>query len=53
MSKEKQYKTIEEMQIYYICKALRKTKGHREKAATLLGITPRTLYAKINLYQLK
>ena len=53
MKKQLPYKTIEEMQIYYICKALKKTKGHRENAAKLLGITPRTLYHKINLYQLK
>lgn len=54
MSKEKQlpYKTIEEMHIYCICKALKKSKGNRKEASKLLGITERTLYSKINLYEL-
>ena len=55
MSKEKElpYTTIEEMQIYYICKALKRTKGKRKKAAELLGITERTLFTKISLYELQ
>jgi len=50
--KEPPYTTIEEMQIYYICKALKKAKNNREKAAKMLGISPRSLYTKINLYEL-
>lgn len=36
-----------------IIDALKKTDGHREKAAQLLGITPRTLYNKIKLYEIE
>lgn len=50
---KKPYTTIEEMKIYYICKALKKTKGNIKKAAPLLGITERTLHTKIIEYEIE
>ena len=46
-------KKLEEVEKYYIQRALEVTKGNREEAATLLGIGERTLYRKIKEYQLK
>ena len=37
----------------FICKALEKHKGKRKDAAKELGISERTLYRKINEYQIK
>jgi transcriptional regulator with PAS, ATPase and Fis domain len=48
-TKELPYKTIKEMEIYVINKAL--DKAHTKKAAAvLLGITEKTLYNKILTY---
>ena len=38
---------LEEVERYYTEKALELTKGNREEAATMLGISERTLYRKI------
>ena len=37
--------TLQELKHYLISKALEKTKGNAEKAAKLLDITSRTVYA--------
>ena len=46
-------KKLDEVEKYYMQRALEVTKGNREEAATLLGIGERTLYRKIKEYQLK
>ncbi len=46
-------KPLEEVEKYYLQRALEVTKGNREEAAHLLGIGERTLYRKIKEYQLK
>ncbi len=46
-------KKLEEVEKFYIQRALEVSKGNREEAATLLGIGERTLYRKIKEYQLK
>ena len=38
---------LEEVERFYIEKALELTQGNREEAATMLGIGERTLYRKI------
>lgn len=45
--------SIEEYEKAIIQKNLEFVNGNREKAAELLGISPRTLYRKINEYQLR
>lgn len=44
---------IEEVEKYYIARALELTGGRREETAKLLGIGERTLYRKIKEYDLK
>jgi transcriptional regulator with PAS, ATPase and Fis domain len=44
---------VEEMEKELIRKALEHTEGNRKKAAQLLGIGERTLYRKLDKYQLK
>jgi two-component system response regulator HydG len=44
-------KKLEEVEKYYIQRALEVTNGNREEAARLLGIGERTLYRKIKEYQ--
>ena len=46
-------KKLDEVEKFYMQRALEVTKGNREEAATLLGIGERTLYRKIKEYQLK
>ena len=46
-------KKLDEVEKYYMQRALEVTKGNREEAATLLGIGERTLYRKIKEYGLK
>jgi len=46
-------KPLEEMERELILKALQKTNWSKRKAAKLLGISERTLYRKINEYQLQ
>ncbi len=46
-------KSLEEVERYYIQCALDLTAGRREEAAAMLGIGERTLYRKINQYELK
>jgi DNA-binding NtrC family response regulator len=41
------YPTLDDMVQEYIKKALRVTMGNKSKAAKMLGITPKTLYARI------
>ena len=45
-------KTLNDVERYYIQKALELTSGNRAEAATLLGIGERTLYRKIKEYDL-
>jgi two-component system response regulator HydG len=45
-------KSLNEVEKYYIAKALELTEGKREDAAKLLGIGERTLYRKIKEYEL-
>lgn len=45
--------SLEEKEKEIICKALKKHKGKRKDAAKELGISERTLYRKINEYQIK
>lgn len=45
--------SLEEREKETICKALKKYKGKRKDAAKELGISERTLYRKINEYQIK
>ena len=45
-------KPLEDVERYYMQRALEVTKGNREEAAHLLGIGERTLYRKIKEYQL-
>ena len=42
--------SIDQAEVELIKKALAKTDGNREKAATLLGIGQRTLYRKLKQY---
>ena len=42
--------SLEEMERQHIIATLRQVAGHRGKAATLLGIDPKTLYRKIQGY---
>lgn len=42
--------TLAELEKNHILKVLGETDGHREKAAVILGITSRTLYRKLNEY---
>ena len=44
---------LEEVEKYYIQRALEVTNGKREEAANLLGIGERTLYRKIKEYDLR
>ena len=44
---------LNDVERYYIQRALELTDGRREEAATLLGIGERTLYRKIKEYGLK
>jgi two-component system response regulator HydG len=46
-------RTLNEVEKYYIQRALELTNGKREEAAAILGIGERTLYRKINEYGLK
>ena len=52
MSKNIPYTTIKEMEVYIIKKAISKYTT-RKTAAKFLGITEKTLYNKINQYDLK
>ncbi len=45
--------SLEEMEKEYIKKALKKYRGRRKEAAEELGISERTLYRKINQYQIE
>ncbi len=45
--------TLEELEKRYIQMVLRRTKGHRQEAARILGINRKTLSAKIEKYQLR
>jgi DNA-binding NtrC family response regulator len=45
--------SLEEREIELINKALEKSKGKRKNAARELGISERTLYRKINEYNIK
>ncbi len=45
--------TLEELEKRYIQMVLRRTKGHRQDAARILGINRKTLSAKIEKYQLR
>jgi DNA-binding NtrC family response regulator len=45
--------SLEDMEKEYIKKALKKCKGRRKDAAEELGISERTLYRKINQYQIE
>ena len=45
-------KNLNEVEKYYIAKALELTDGKREEAAKMLGIGERTLYRKIKEYGL-
>ena len=45
--------TLEEMEIQMIKSALRRNGGHRAAAAKELGISERTLYRKINDYNIE
>jgi len=44
--------SLNELEKQAIVETLAKTKGNREKAATILGIGERTLYRKIKEYNL-
>ena len=46
-------KTLEEVEKFYIQRALEITEGRREEAAKMLNIGERTLYRKINEYGLR
>ena len=46
-------KSLEDVEKYYIQKALEITQGKREEAANMLGIGERTLYRKIKDYQIE
>ncbi len=46
-------RTLEEVEKYYMQRALEITNGKREEAANLLGIGERTLYRKIKEYNLR
>ena len=45
--------TIAEMHKRFTIEALKRTKGNRKQAAKLLGISERTLYAKVKAYGIK
>ena len=45
--------SLEQTEKELICKALERHKGKRKDAAKELGISERTLYRKINEYQIK
>jgi len=53
MPQQKNRGTIDIMHERFCRKALRKTNGHKRKAAELLGISERNLYHKINKYDIK
>jgi transcriptional regulator of acetoin/glycerol metabolism len=42
--------SLEDMERQHIISTLRSVGGHRAKAATVLGIDPKTLYRKIQAY---
>ncbi len=44
---------LEEVERYYLQRALEVTGGKREEAANMLGIGERTLYRKIKEYDLR
>jgi two-component system response regulator HydG len=44
---------LEEVERYYISRALELAEGNRQEAATMLGISERTLYRKIKDFDLK
>lgn len=50
MKKPEISETIDEMHERFLIEALRRTDGHRVKAAELLGITERTVYHKMARY---
>jgi two-component system response regulator HydG len=45
-------KPLDEVEKYYIARALKQCQGNREEAARMLGIGERTLYRKIKLFDL-
>ncbi|MDP6039050.1 MAG: helix-turn-helix domain-containing protein, partial [Candidatus Latescibacteria bacterium] len=49
---EKDVRPLAEIEREAIVKALRATNGHRKRAAELLGMAERTLYRKIDMYDL-
>jgi DNA-binding NtrC family response regulator len=44
--------SLEDMERRHIISVLRSVAGHRAKAATVLGIDPKTLYRKIQAYSI-
>jgi len=47
------YEVVEESEKEHLLKALAQTKGHKKKAAQLLGITPKTLWKKLKEYNIQ
>jgi len=47
------YEIIEESEIKHLLKALAQTNGRKNKAAQLLGITPKTLWKKLKVYNIE
>jgi DNA-binding NtrC family response regulator len=45
--------TLAELEKRHILKVLQENRGHREKTAVILSITSRTLYRKLNEYDIK
>jgi len=45
--------SIEKMEVHAIKDALRKTEGHKSRAAEILGINPSTLWRKMKKYNIK
>lgn len=52
MQKNERVETIAQMHRRFTVEALKRSDGNRKEAAEMLGISERTLYAKILLYDL-
>lgn len=51
--KDENFVTLEELEKEYLLKVLQHTEWNKEKAARILGVSVKTVYNKIEKYQIK
>lgn len=52
MSKPERIETIDQMHKRFLIEALRRSKGNRKETAEMLGISERTVYHKMNKFDI-